>query len=238
MTFQGVLSFLLAALASYLVGAIPFGLLLGRALRGVDIREHGSRNLGATNAFRVLGAPIGATVFVLDFAKGLIPTLSAAALAETYASPAEFAPWIALTAALSAVLGHVFPIYLGLRGGKGVATGAGALAALAPIPTAIAFALFASVVATTRYVSLGSILAALALPLALFATVGKAALHERLPALLASSAIAVLVTARHRENLVRLLSGTERRLGAPAASESETAAAQSPAPDSPPKVGP
>jgi glycerol-3-phosphate acyltransferase PlsY len=224
MTLQGVLSNLTVALASYLVGAIPFGLLLGRALKGVDIREHGSRNLGATNAFRVLGAPIGAAVFALDFAKGLIPTLAA----EKCAPAVEWAPWAAFLAALAAVLGHVFPVYLRFKGGKGVATGAGVLAALAPLPTAIAFAVFTVTVAATRYVSLGSLLAALALPAALLATAGAAAWRDRLPALLASSAIAVVVVVRHRDNLKRLLAGTESRLGG----------ARSPAPDPQTKVGP
>jgi glycerol-3-phosphate acyltransferase PlsY len=230
MTFHDVLSLLLVALGSYLVGAVPFGLVLGRALRGVDIREHGSRNLGATNALRVLGAPIGAAVFALDFAKGLLPSIAA----QKYAASAESAAWAGLVAAIAAVLGHVFPVYLRFRGGKGVATGAGVLAALAPVPTALAFGVFAITVAATRFVSLGSILAALALPLACFATSGRAALGERLPATIAAVAVAVLVVLRHRENLARLAAGTEPRVGARARAQ----AGESPAQDERSRVGP
>ena len=209
MTSRMVLSLLATVGLAYLVGAVPFGLILGRALRGVDLREHGSGNLGATNALRVLGVPLGLTVLALDFAKGCLPTLAA----EFHPATANGPGWSALAAGLAAVLGHVFPIYLGFRGGKGVATGAGVLAALAPLATAIAAVVFALTVAATRYVSLGSILAALALPITLAVTSGPAALDERLPALLAASSIAVLVLARHRENVTRLLRGTENKLG-------------------------
>jgi glycerol-3-phosphate acyltransferase PlsY len=195
-----------AALAAYLLGAIPFGLVLGRALRGVDIREHGSRNIGATNAYRVLGARVGIAVFALDAAKGLVPTLLARDLAG---------PLAAVLAAAAAIVGHVFPPYLGFRGGKGVATAAGGLFALAPAATGVACAVWVAVVLATRYVSLGSILAAIALPAAILAWEGEAALGPvRRPVTIAAGLMAVLVIARHHANILRLLRGTEPRVGA------------------------
>jgi glycerol-3-phosphate acyltransferase PlsY len=193
----------LAALGAYLVGGIPFGLLLGRALRGVDIRQLGSRNLGATNAFRVLGPRIGVAVFALDALKGLLPVLAARRLA-----PGGDAETAALAAGVAAILGHVFPVYLGFRGGKGVATSAGVLAALAPLATAVAFGVWVATVAATRYVSLGSILAAITLPATILAREGRAAPRGVTGAALAA---AVLVIVRHRANLGRLLAGTEPR---------------------------
>lgn len=195
-------SAVLFGLGAYLVGAVPFGLVLGRALGGVDIRQHGSRNLGATNAFRVLGPRIGLAVLALDALKGALPVLLAP-------------PPVAVVAGVAAIVGHVFPVYLGFRGGKGVATSAGVLAALAPVPTAVAFGVWAAVVAATRYVSLGSVLAAVALPVAVAVHGGPAGLTA------AASGAAALVIVRHRANLGRLLRGTEPRFGARAAAEED-----------------
>jgi glycerol-3-phosphate acyltransferase PlsY len=212
-----VSSLLAAALPAYLAGAVPFGLILGKALRGIDIRARGSHNLGATNALRVLGAPIGLTVLALDLAKGLLPTLLAPRIAGAWAAPAALderaLAWASLAAALAAVLGHVCPVYLGFRGGKGVATGAGALIALAPLPAATAVLAFSLTVAATRWVSLGSIVAALVLPAALAALERDALTGRALPLLAASLAISALVLARHRGNIGRILDGNEPRLG-------------------------
>lgn len=205
----------LAIAGAYLVGAIPFGLLLGRALRGIDIRQHGSRNIGATNVYRVLGPRLGLAVLALDAVKGAGPVLAVRA----FAAP----DWLALVTGCVAILGHVYPVYLGFRGGKGVATSAGVLAALAPAATAVAAGVFVATVAATRYVSLGSILAALALPLALVALEGRAALTRgRAPVAIAAVAVAALVVVRHRANIERLRRGTELRFGRRAgAGESE-----------------
>jgi acyl phosphate:glycerol-3-phosphate acyltransferase len=211
----------LAGLLAYLLGAVPFSLILGRALKGVDLRQHGSGNLGATNALRVLGPRLGVTVLLLDAAKGtasvlgLPPLLAAAGVA----TPA----WLPALLGGLAVVGHVFPIYLRLRGGKGVATSAGAFAALHPPALGCALAVFVLVVAIDRRVSLGSVLAALTLPTAAVLIDGpqRALSADGLPSSALFAAAALLVVARHRANLSRVWSGTEPRLGGGRPSEVE-----------------
>lgn len=206
-------AWILAAVVAYLLGAVPFGLLIGRALKGIDLREHGSGNLGATNALRVLGKPLGALVLLLDAGKGCVPVLLFPWLltALGWAPPA----WLATLLAGLAVLGHVFPVYLGFKGGKGVATSAGAFAALHPLAFAAALGTFAVTVAAFRYVSLGSVLAAVALPVAAVAVDGPShALGPELTRTVLFGLVGVLVIVRHRTNMGRLLSGTESRLGA------------------------
>jgi glycerol-3-phosphate acyltransferase PlsY len=184
----------LIVLAAYACGSIPTGLWLGRRL-GIDVRAAGSGNIGATNVARTVGTRAGLITLAADLAKGAIPVLGAIALGATPAGCAA--------AAVAAVLGHVFPLFAGFRGGKGVATAAGAFAVLAPAALAIASLVFAAVAATSRRVSLASVSAVLALPLAVLALAGDRA------ALFASIAVAVVVTAKHRENLQRLAAGTE-----------------------------
>src|SRR5271156_180934 len=140
-------------LIAYLVGAIPFGYLVAR-WRGVDILHQGSGNIGATNVGRVLGRRFGILVFVLDFAKGALPVLAAQTVGPG---------WLPVTAGLAAFLGHLFPVYLRFRGGKGVATSAGVVAVLLPWPALGAVLTWVAVVCSTRYVSLASLVAALAL---------------------------------------------------------------------------
>jgi glycerol-3-phosphate acyltransferase PlsY len=188
-----------AILISYLVGSIPFAAMAARA-RGIDLREHGSGNIGATNAIRVLGKSLGIPVLLADIAKGW----AAAALVPW--AFGETSPDLAILCGAAAVLGHTFPITLGFQGGKGVATSAGALFALAPIPTALALAVFLIVLIVFRYVSLASISAAVALALLLWIRTGPLSLR------LAGTALAALVIARHRSNLSRLLSRTESRV--------------------------
>src|SRR5438094_10433846 len=151
----------LTALVAYLVGATPFGYLVARR-RGVDLFAHGSGNIGATNVGRVLGRRFGILVFVLDFLKGALPTLAATLLDRT-AQPDLPADTLPVTAGLAAFLGHLFPIYLRFRGGKGVATGAGVVTVLLPGPACAALATWVFVVLASRYVSLASLVAALAL---------------------------------------------------------------------------
>lgn len=188
--------------ASFLLGAIPWGYLAGKAAAGIDLRTVGSGGTGATNVLRTFGPRLSALVFVLDFAKGVIPVLAAPALG--------FAPpWIA-AAAVAAVAGHCWSPFIGFKGGKGVATGAGAAIALVP-PVLVVLPIMAAVVWTSRYVSLGSLVAA---GLAAILAAGLA-LTGRLDA---SASVAILVIAaiiyvRHEGNIRRLLSGTERRIG-------------------------
>jgi acyl-phosphate glycerol 3-phosphate acyltransferase len=195
---------------SYLIGAIPFGYLVGRA-RGVDILRQGSGNIGATNVGRVLGRPLGILVFVCDFLKGALP----AALGFWAAPPGSEAitPHISGTlSGLAAILGHMFPVFLRFRGGKGVATGAGVIFLLLPIPALVALLTWVAVALATRYVSLASLAAA-----ALLCASRLILTHEpwsnanrilTLFTLVASG----LIWIRHRENIQRLLHGHENRL--------------------------
>lgn len=208
-------------LASYLVGSFPFGLLLGKILFGVDIREKGSRNLGATNAARVLGrGRTGVTVaffvvvFLLDAGKGFVPAM----LAERFAGTFFDAP-AGLFAGAAAVGGHMASVYLKFRGGKGVAVSAGALAALVPWPLLVAAGVWGLAVAATRYVSVGSLASALTLPVAV-------ALWGHPPVLVGACALASLaVFVKHRGNIARLLQGKENRIGSRGSGTREAEAA-------------
>ena len=210
-----LLAILLPA-AAYLIGSIPFGYLVART-RGIDIFKEGSGNIGATNVGRVLGRKFGVLVFLLDFAKGAVP----AALAEPVArlldpDAVNNLPPDALRvlAGLAAFLGHLFPVYLGLRGGKGVATGAGAMFVLVPGPAAVAGVTWAAVVCASGYVSLGSVAAVIALVAARLLSVPRPFGPESLILTLFCLAGAGLVVVRHRGNLSRLRRGTENRVGA------------------------
>jgi glycerol-3-phosphate acyltransferase PlsY len=190
-----------AVLVGYLIGSLPFGLLLARAWSGVDPRRVGSGNLGATNVYRTSGWGLGLSVMALDMAKGagavLLAARSGAAESTTVA------------AGVAAVLGHVFPVWLRGRGGKGVATACGAFAVLAPEATLVALVGFVITVAATRLVSVGSLVATLTLP-------SVAALSGAPAAVILGAASAAAVIAwRHRGNLRRLRAGTERRLRRP-----------------------
>ncbi|MGC1272920.1 MAG: glycerol-3-phosphate 1-O-acyltransferase PlsY [Planctomycetaceae bacterium] len=199
-------SIVLAVLAAYLIGSIPFGLLLARYWHGVDVREHGSGNIGATNVGRVLGKKWGVACLLLDFLKGFAPTLL---LPSLFRAPGD---WLALTAVAcgaAAIAGHVFPVWLGFRGGKGVATGAGVATVLA-WPAAIAGLIaFAITLAVKRYVSLASIVAALTYAIVAIAMLRQPLARENLPMVLFAIAIPTLIVARHRDNIRRLLQGEE-----------------------------
>ena len=188
----------LVALA-YCIGSIPFAYLLARRLRGIDVRRVGSGNVGAANVFRTTGAAGGLVVMVLDMAKGLTAVMLARRLD---ADPVGMA-----AAGLAAIVGHIYPVWIGFRGGKGVATACGVFAMLAPAATAGALLLFAGTLWWTRYVSVGSLVAAIALgPVAYFT-------HAPIPTVVGAILASVLIAARHRGNLSRLHAGTERRLG-------------------------
>ena len=218
-------SIVLIVALSYLLGAIPFSLVVARA-RGVDLRQHGSGNAGATNALRVLGKGPGLLVFALDLLKGLIATVLVAqlrvggeALVGLLGSTPELAQaWASVIAGASAMAGHVFTVwgrvfFGSFKGGKGVATGAGMLLGLIPVAVGIGIALFAAVLALTRYVSLGSMVAAASLPLTLL--VERLAFGARVPPPVWAFALVVplFIVWTHRANVRRLLEGTESRVG-------------------------
>jgi glycerol-3-phosphate acyltransferase PlsY len=187
---------LVVVAVAYLLGSIPFAYLAGRT-RGVDIRTVGSKNVGATNVFRELGKGIGIAVMALDIAKGLLAVLIADSVAAS--------PW-PLIAAAAAILGHVFPVWLGFKGGKGVAVAGGAVIGLAPIPALIVVVVWLVVVGVTRYVSLGSIIAAAVFPFLVIA------FGAPWPTVVFAFLAGTMVIARHRSNIDRLRHGTERRL--------------------------
>ncbi len=195
-------------LIAYLLGSVSFSLLIVRFLRGFDVREHGSGNAGATNVLRLAGPGPAAAALALDVAKGVVPVQAARAL--------DAPGTVVGAAAVAAVLGHVFPIFHGFRGGKGVATVAGALGSLSLIPAGLALAVFLTVVAATRYISAASVITVASYPLLLYLC-GRAGWTPQPPGWLTASAvtIAVLVAAKHRDNFKRLAAGTEHRLGDP-----------------------
>jgi glycerol-3-phosphate acyltransferase PlsY len=207
------MNWLLLALSAYLLGAIPFGWILARTIRGVDVREHGSGNIGATNVLRVCGPAIGAPAFALDVLKGFAPVFWIAPFVLPAAPPAA----AGALAAFAAVVGHTVPVYLRFKGGKGVATSAGALLALMPAATGVALVAFVLLALATRYVSVASTGAAVAIVAAHHGFAwrdGGSPYGDDLPATALVWAILALVVIRHRSNYVRLWNGTENRIGA------------------------
>jgi glycerol-3-phosphate acyltransferase PlsY len=188
-------------LGAYILGSFPTSYLVAKIVMGIDIREHGSGNPGATNVFRVVGPAAGVITFIVDAAKGLVPV----ALAGHAFGRTNLAPLVVI--GLCAILGHMFTIFLRFKGGKGVATATGVFCALLPQPTGYAFAVFAIVLLLTRYVSLSSIAAAVSLPLFAFL------LGSPLPLSVFALAVGVIVIYRHRRNIKRLLTGKENRFG-------------------------
>lgn len=201
------MSFLLAALIGYLLGAIPFGIIIGRLTRGIDLREYGSHRTGATNALRTLGTRAAVAVFLLDLAKGVAAVLIARVLFAS--DPAV--EWLAAVAGFAAIVGHNWSLFIGFSGGRGVSTTAGALGAMTAWTFIILVPIVAIVIWRSRYVSLGSITGALAAPLitAILASVGAATV----PAIAYALASGLLVTVAHLDNIGRLRAGTERKLG-------------------------
>ena len=196
-------------IGSYLLGSLPSGYLAGR-LVGIDIRKAGSGNVGATNVVRVVGKRYGYPVFALDFLKGfgavLISMLMAPGRPPEWNSPEIFG----ILAAMSSVLGHLYPPWLKFKGGKGVATSAGALLALTPVATLIGLAIWIIVFWLTRYVSLASITAAVVLPIVILVFSSQDQ-NKGKPLFYASACVAAVVILRHRSNLSRLMRGTEPR---------------------------
>lgn len=188
-----------SAVIGYLIGSLPLGYLVARRWAGVDLRRVGSGNVGATNVLRVSGPSLGGLVMAVDMTKGFAAVLLAGRIDPSVGA--------AVTAGVAAVLGHMFPIWLGGRGGKGVATACGAFVLLAPVATATAAAVFVVTVWVTRLVSLGSIAATASLPLV------AAAAGDSATVVNGSAVTAVAVLWRHRGNVRRMWQGRERRLG-------------------------
>ncbi len=189
----------LGLLAAYLIGAIPIGFLVARAATGADIRRSGSGNIGATNVLRTLGVGPAVLTLLGDIAKGYLAVSAARAIG--------IESWVASAGAVAAVAGNCWPVFLGFHGGKGVATGLGAFLGVVPWAVAPAALLWIVVTAIFRYVSLASIVGCVSLP------VGAALLGYPRHAVIAAAATAAIIVWRHRENIVRLASGSERRLG-------------------------
>jgi glycerol-3-phosphate acyltransferase PlsY len=215
---------------AYLLGAIPFGVIIGRA-RGVDILQHGSKNPGATNVARLLGKPLGAVCFVLDTLKGAVPVLVAGSIFDLLGRrPASLDPevavltqaemWLWLAAACAAIAGHMWSPFLGFRGGKGVATGFGTMVAMWPvltIPALGAIVVWYGVLRLTRYVSLASMLAAISLPLGYAICVRDPAelmnhVLTAWPPLAVTALMAAVVVYKHRGNIARLRRGEEPKV--------------------------
>lgn len=195
-----VLAFAVLFCLAYLVGSIPFGLIVSKVFYRVDVRQHGSGNVGATNVFRVLGKKAGVVVMVLDIMKGYLPAALAAAL---------FSPWYAIFIAAAPVVGHMHSVFLKGSGGKGVATGAGVVLALAPLAFVICFATWIAVIIFTRYVSVASLTVAFMVPVLVIL------FRDPLPYEIAGVLLALIVWWAHRGNIRRLLNGTENRANLP-----------------------
>lgn len=208
MSVLTVVTVLLGLIAAYLLGSIPTGFLLAKALKGIDIREHGSGNTGATNVFRVIGKGAGMTALGIDLTKGALSVRGMMALVS--ALPSESVPandgwthWVYILAGLLAVLGHSKSVWLGFTGGKSAASGLGVLLALSWAAGLGVAAVFGLALAISRTVSVGSIAAALSVPIFM------AVLRQPLPYVLLASAGSLYVIFRHRSNISRLFSGTE-----------------------------
>jgi acyl phosphate:glycerol-3-phosphate acyltransferase len=212
-----IAGYILTVLIAYLLGSIPTGFLVAKA-RGVDIRTMGSGNIGATNVFRILGKAAGVFVLVVDAAKGWLAVFVVAKLVSGWFYPEAGSPameWFRLCAGVAAILGHNYTCWLHFKGGKGIATSAGVLVALVPVPLLIVLGVWIVVFAFSRYVSLASICAAFVLPLATWAFGGS------LTIVLVTGALAALAIYKHKANIQRLINGTENRIGAKKGSSAE-----------------
>lgn len=197
---------LLYLLLAYLLGSIPTAVWIGNAVRGIDVRDHGSGNAGATNTIRVLGTGIGIVVLLIDMLKGWFAVffLSLVSLPE---APFVSLDYLKIMMAMAAVLGHVFPIFAGFRGGKGVATFLGTALGIFPLTFLCAIGVFLAVFIPSRYVSLGSITSAITMPV-----IAYWVFHEPLPSIIFALIVAIVIPLTHKQNIHRLLKGEEKRL--------------------------
>lgn len=189
---------------AYLLGAVPFGLIISGKFYKKDIRKFGSGNIGATNVYRTLGSVAGASVLLCDVLKGLLPVVVAK---YVLASDQDLAAWVSVLAGLAAIVGHSYSVFLNFGGGKGMATAGGMIVGLWPIAVPILLSLWVIIILITRYVSLASILVALLLPILV------AMLYPRPEYIIVSVAAGLIIVYRHRSNIVRLIGGTELKIG-------------------------
>ena len=197
---------LVFVLVSYLFGALPIGLLVGRMVKGIDVRDYGSGNIGASNVWRTMGPLWGVAVFLFDFCKGFFPTHLAGRMHEV-------SPWLPVLVGLAAILGHNFSPFLKFKGGKGVATSLGVVYGLSPVAAAVGFAMWGLCLLVTRYISVSSMIAAVVTSLVLIG------LNRDLPHVLFALLVAFFVILKHRANMGRLKAGTEPKVGRPKAAE-------------------
>ncbi len=204
------MDYIIVPAVAYLIGSIPFGYILVRLFKKLDIRTTGSGNIGATNVARTAPA-LGIATLLLDALKGFLPVYLLSAYSYDHAHVSNPSLLVAL-AALFAVAGHIFPVWLGFRGGKGVATATGVFLVLCPQAVGLSLMVFLIVLVVTRYVSLASILATACFPLFAYALLKSASWNTK-PVLLASIVISILIIVKHHENIRRLFSGTENKFG-------------------------
>jgi glycerol-3-phosphate acyltransferase PlsY len=207
------------AVLSYLVGSIPTSIIVARIKKGIDIRQHGSGNAGGTNVIRVLGWKAGVFVILMDMAKGLFATIVVArlmygAIPFENTTPFDDFTVVQIIAGCSAMLGHIWTLFAGFKGGKGIATAGGMLIGIAPVEVAVSLGVFAIVFVISQYVSLGSLSAAIAFPLTMFfrENVFLVDIQGYNTLIYFSIAIALLIVFTHRSNIRRLLRGTENRI--------------------------
>mgnify|MGYP000848407274 FL=1 len=193
-----MLGAILAIIASYLIGSIPFGLLVGKLWANLDVREYGSGNIGTSNVLRTVGPAAAIIVFALDVAKGAV---------AVYLGTLAGGEFVRIMAGVAAIAGHNWPIYLKFKGGKGIATSLGAVISLTPVIALILLGLWIAIVGITRYISLGSLAAAVLFPIFLIIS------HAPLTYVLAGVLISAFAIYRHRSNIQRLLAGTEHKIG-------------------------
>ncbi len=197
---------LIVVLVAYLLGSIPSSVWIGKIFYGIDVREHGSGNAGTTNTIRILGYKAGIPVFIIDALKGWFAVFLTK-IVFGYFPSIEMPEYMSLIAAVAVVLGHIFPVFAGFRGGKGVATLLGVGFGLIPIPTLIALGIFMVVLLCFGYVSLASITAAVTLPFITYFFV----MPDKILLLLLTIAVAIFIPITHRQNIKRLLNGTENK---------------------------
>lgn len=214
-----MLSTLTVLFISYLLGSIPSAIWVGKAFKGVDVREHGSGNAGTTNTFRVLGWPSGVTVFILDFMKGFVPSFWLSAIAfDLFSGPLAPPAWdveafLKIFCGVMAVVGHMYPIFANFKGGKGAATACGMLFGIEPISISISFTIFGLIIWITKYVSLASITATALYPITLLIMRYGLGWEVDGSIIVFGIIIASGIIYRHRSNIERLLNGTENKIG-------------------------
>ncbi len=206
-----IISFVGAIIIAYLLGSISFSYLAGKLLKGIDLRQHGSGNLGASNTFRNLGRWPGITVLLLDILKGYLAVYIAYKIGGFWGLTSQTLAVLGVSAGLSAILGHIFTLYHGFKGGKGIAASLGVFIYLAPIPISISFGVWLIIFLVTKYISLGSIAAAIVLPLVLL--IQKYILSADVSGVLVvfSLLVSVVVVIKHITNIQRLLAGGESK---------------------------